>query len=77
LTVLLKTPKVFIEMVLIISTKFDGKKFNRPHAIFICDFLLKRNENDPFLKRIITDDEKWIVTSMWNEKDFGENDMSH
>jgi len=28
--------------------------------IFICDLLLKRNENCPFLKWIITD-EKWIV----------------
>ena len=26
--------------------------------ISICDSLLKRNETDPFLKRIITDDEK-------------------
>ena len=25
-----------------------------------CDLLLKRNEFDPFLKRIITGDEKWI-----------------
>ena len=23
--------------------------------------MLKRNETDPFLKRIITDDEKWVV----------------
>ena len=27
----------------------------------ICDSLLKRNETDPFLKRIITGDEKWVV----------------
>ena len=26
-----------------------------------CDFLKKRNENDPFLKRLITGDEKWVV----------------
>ena len=26
-----------------------------------CDLLKKRNENDPFLKRLITGDEKWIV----------------
>ena len=25
------------------------------------DLHLKRNEYDPFLKRIITDDEKWII----------------
>ena len=29
--------------------------------IFTCDSLLKRNETDPFLKRIITGDEKWVV----------------
>jgi len=29
--------------------------------ISICDSLLKRNENDPFFKRIITDNKKWIV----------------
>uniref|UniRef100_V9IC99 Histone-lysine N-methyltransferase SETMAR n=1 Tax=Apis cerana TaxID=7461 RepID=V9IC99_APICE len=29
--------------------------------IDICDSLLKREENDPFLKRIVTGDEKWIV----------------
>ena len=27
----------------------------------ICDSLLKRNETDPFLNRIITGDEKWVV----------------
>ena len=26
-----------------------------------CDLLKKRNENDPFLKRLITGDEKWVV----------------
>ena len=29
--------------------------------ISICDSLLKRNETDPFSKRIITSDEKWVV----------------
>jgi len=29
--------------------------------ISICDLLLKRNENCPFLKWMITGDEKWIV----------------
>jgi len=29
--------------------------------INICDMLIKRQENDPFLKRLITSDEKWIV----------------
>lgn len=29
--------------------------------ITTCDILLKRNRNEPFLKRLITGDEKWIV----------------
>jgi len=29
--------------------------------ISICDLLLKRNENCPFLKWMIIGDEKWIV----------------
>ena len=28
--------------------------------VSICESLLKRNETDPFLKRIITGDEKWV-----------------
>ncbi|GFS73318.1 hypothetical protein TNCV_4711981 [Trichonephila clavipes] len=37
--------------------------------------LLKRHENDPFLKRIITGDEKWVVYNnvkrkrSWSKKD--------
>ncbi|XP_076764836.1 histone-lysine N-methyltransferase SETMAR-like [Xylocopa sonorina] len=40
-----------------------------------CDSLLKRQENDPFLKRIITGDEKWVVYNnvkrkrSWSRKD--------
>jgi len=34
---------------------------NLMDRISICDSLLKRNENDPFLKRIISSEEKWIV----------------
>ena len=29
--------------------------------ISICDSLLKRNETDPFLKQILTSDEKWVA----------------
>ena len=39
-------------------------KFNEiqlTKRISICDSLLKRNETDPFLKRIIRDDEKWVI----------------
>ena len=34
---------------------------NLCRRVDVCDLLLKRQENDPFLKRIITGDEKWIV----------------
>ena len=34
---------------------------NLCRRIDVCDSLLKRHENDPFLKRIITGDEKWVV----------------
>ncbi|XP_046819198.1 histone-lysine N-methyltransferase SETMAR-like [Vespa crabro] len=34
---------------------------NLCRRVDVCDSLLKRHENDPFLKRIITGDEKWIV----------------
>ena len=43
--------------------------------IDVCDLLLKRQENDPFLKRIITGDEKWVVYNnvkrkrSWSKKD--------
>ena len=43
--------------------------------ISICDSLLKRNETDPFLKRIITADEKWVVyynvvrNRSWSKRD--------
>jgi hypothetical protein len=41
----------------------------------VCDLLLKRQENGPFLKRIITRDEKWVAYNnikrkrSWNKKD--------
>ena len=31
------------------------------NRVSICESLLKRNEIEPFLKRMITDDEKWIT----------------
>ena len=42
--------------------------------ISICDILLKLNETDPFLKRIITGDEKWVYDNVvrkrsWNKRD--------
>lgn len=37
------------------------KETHLTQRINICDLLKKRNENDPFLKRLITGDEKWVV----------------
>ena len=36
-------------------------KIKLTKRISICDSLLKRNKTDPFLKRIITGDEKWVA----------------
>ena len=41
------------------SHKFNEIQLTK--RISICDSLLKRNETDPFLKRIITGDEIWVV----------------
>ncbi|GBP01284.1 Histone-lysine N-methyltransferase SETMAR [Eumeta japonica] len=35
-------------------------KINVMNRVLICDSLLKRNVTEPFLKRLITDDERWI-----------------
>lgn len=37
------------------------KKTHLVQCLIICDMLLKREENDTFLKRMFTGDEKWIV----------------
>ena len=37
------------------------KEFHLTKRINACDLHLKRNEFDPFLKQVITSDEKWIV----------------
>ncbi|CAK9798994.1 Histone-lysine N-methyltransferase SETMAR [Anthophora plagiata] len=39
----------------------DLTEKNLMDRISISDSLLRRNENDPFLKRLITGDEKWIL----------------
>ncbi|CAK9827579.1 Histone-lysine N-methyltransferase SETMAR [Anthophora retusa] len=48
---------------------------NLCRRVDVCDLLLKRHKNDPFLKRIITGDEKWVVYNnvkrkgSWSKKD--------
>ena len=46
----------------------EVKKIHLINCINTCDNLLKRKENDPFLKLIIICDEKWMVTTTLNEK---------
>ena len=42
-----------------------------------CDSLLKHNENVPFLKQIVTGDEKWILYNNVERRDCGVSEMSH
>ena len=44
------------------------KENHLTQRINICDLLKKCNENDPFLKRLITGDEKWVVYNNVNGK---------
>ena len=44
-----------------ISVPHKLKAIELTKRISICGSLLKRNETDPFLKQIITGDEKWVV----------------
>ncbi|GFU67008.1 histone-lysine N-methyltransferase SETMAR [Trichonephila clavipes] len=37
------------------------KEMHLTQCINSCDLLKKHNENDPFLKQLITGDEKWVV----------------
>jgi len=41
------------------SPRFNGEKSD--DRISICDSLCKRNEETPFLKQVVTGDEKWII----------------
>ena len=43
-------------------------KKNLLDCISACDYLLKRNENVPFLKQIVMDDEKWILYNNVEQK---------
>jgi len=48
---------------------------NLCRRVDVCDLLLKSQENDPFLMRIITRDEKWVIYNnvkrkrSWSKKD--------
>lgn len=51
------------------------KEIHLVKRVNICDSLLKREQNEPFLKRLITGDEKWIVYNnverrrSWSKRD--------
>ena len=48
---------------------------NRIDRISICDLLYKRNEYDPFLKRIVTGNEKWIIyNNVVRKRSWGKRD---
>ena len=48
----------------------------KPHGISICESLLNRNKINPFLKRMVTGDEKWVtydnVKRKWSWSNRGE-----
>lgn len=48
---------------------------NLTDRISICDSLYKRNENTPFLKQLVTGDEKWIVyNNVERKRSWGKRD---
>ena len=81
---ILKTPKStidrhiqYLELVkkLDIWIPHELKEIHLTKRFNACDLHLNRNEFDPFLKRIITGDEKWIVYNnvvrkrSWSKRD--------
>ena len=40
---------------------YELKEIHLTNRMSVCDQLIKHEENDPFLKRMITGDEKWII----------------
>jgi len=53
------------------------KEIHLTNRMNVCDQLIKREENDPFLKRMITGDKKWIVYNNVNQKRSGVGEMKH
>jgi len=44
------------------------KEIHLTNRMSVCEQLIKPEENDPFLKRMITGDEKWIVYNVSRKK---------
>ena len=53
------------------SVPHELKEKHLTQRINSCDLLKKRNENDPFLKRLIIGDEKWVIYNNISGKDRG------
>jgi len=74
-TVLNHLDKLGYKKKLDIWIPHDLSEKNLINRISICEYLLKRNEMEPFLKRMITGDEKWIRYDnnvrkrSWSKKD--------
>ncbi|KHJ97726.1 hypothetical protein OESDEN_02296 [Oesophagostomum dentatum] len=50
-----------VQKKLDVLVSHELKQIHLTQRVIICNLQFKRNEYDPFLKRIVTDDEKWIV----------------
>ncbi|KAJ0170385.1 hypothetical protein K1T71_014313 [Dendrolimus kikuchii] len=60
-TVLLHLKKAGYTKKLDIWVPHELTERNLMNRVLICDSLLRRNETEPFLKKLITSDEKWIT----------------
>ncbi|KAJ0180769.1 hypothetical protein K1T71_004173 [Dendrolimus kikuchii] len=60
-TVLAHLKKAGYTKKLDIWVNHELTEINLMNRVLICDSLLRRNETEPFLKKLITGDEKWIT----------------
>ncbi|GFT39246.1 histone-lysine N-methyltransferase SETMAR [Trichonephila clavipes] len=60
-TVLSHLRKVWFKKKLHVWMSHQLKPKNMMDLIYICETLAKRNEIDPFLKRMVIGDEKWVT----------------
>jgi len=54
----------------------DLMEKNLMDRISICDSLYKRNEETPFLKQVVTGDEKWIIYNVERKRSWGKRNES-
>ena len=58
------------------SPRFNGEKSDGSH-FHLRYSLYKRNERTPFLKQVVTGDEKWFIYNNVERKDVEESGMNH